>query len=222
MATEFPGNSNVEKQPAKKAAAKPPKKVEKVTTGAVVTRKKPLGKKMKEFVVGDDSKSVVSYIWFDVLIPGARDMVFDAFSQGLERKLYGEVRSARRGRAGALGTVFGNATYNAYNRYSASSTSLRPDPRQQQTMPNRRGRAQMRDLAEIVLASRVEATEVLDAMIAIIDQYETVSVADLWDLIGVTGEPTDEKWGWTDLIGADVIKVHEGYLLDLPRPGSLD
>lgn len=80
----------------------------------------------------------------------------------------------------------------------------------------------MRDLAEIIFETRVEATEVLDAMIAIIAQYDAVTVADLWELLGRTGEPTDERWGWTELLGADVAKVHEGYLLDLPRPSALD
>ena len=89
-------------------------------------------------------------------------------------------------------------------------------------MPNRRGRAQVRDLAELIFENRAEATEVLDAMIAIADQYQAVTIADLWDLLGRTGEPTDENFGWVDLIGTDVVKVHEGYLLDLPRPHALD
>jgi hypothetical protein len=221
MATEFPGNSNSDKGPEKKAPAKPPKKVEKITTGVVVTRKKPLGRKVKEFIVGDDSKSVLQYMIHDVVIPGIRDTVFESVTQGFEKRLYGEVRGGRRRGGSAMGQIFGNATYNAYNRYSASSSTLRPDPRQQGT-PNRRGRAQQRDLAEIIFETRVEATEVLDAMIAIMDQYGNVSVPDLWDLIGRTGEPTDEKWGWTDLVGTDIVKVHEGYLLDLPRPSALD
>jgi len=217
---EFPGNSRTdkEKSPAK---AVPAKKVDKIVTGAVTTRKKPLGKKIKEFIVGDDSKSVVSYVWQDILVPSAKDMVFDAFTSGVERKMYGEVRS-RRGRGGMnpMQQMFGNATYNAYNRYSASSSTLRPDPRQAQ--PNRRGRAQVRDLAELIFDERGDATEVLDAMIAIADQYQSVSIADLWDLLGRTGEPTDENFGWVDLTGTDIYKVPEGYLLDLPRPHVLD
>lgn len=220
MTNEFPGNSHQDKEQHTAKAAKPAKKVEKIVSGAVVTRKKPLGRKIKEFIVGDDSKSVVQYVWQDILVPSARDMVFDAFTSGVERKMYGEVRRGRRG-GSAVQQMFGNATYNAYNRYSASSSSLRPpDPRQQ--MPNRRGRAQIRDLQELIFENRVEATEVLDAMIAIADQYNAVTVADLWDLLGRTGEPTDENFGWTDLVGTDIVKVHEGYLLDLTRPGALD
>lgn len=222
MENEFPGNSNAEKQPSKKAAQQP-KEVKKVVTGEVVTRKKPLGRKVKEFVVGDDSKSVIQWIWSDVLIPGVKDTIFEAATGGLERRMFGESRRRRIG-AGPMGAggLFGNVTYNAYNRYSGASSTLRPDPRQQQAMPNRRGRANRKDIGEIILSTRVECTEVLDQMIAIIAQYDAVTLADLWEMLNTTGEFTDEKWGWTDLMGADVIKVHEGYLLDLPAPVSLD
>jgi hypothetical protein len=220
MENQFPGNSRTDKEKSPAKAA-PAKKVDKIVTGTVTTRKKPLSKKFKEFVVGDDSKSVLSYVWQDILIPSARDMVFDAFTSGVERKMYGEVRS-RRGRGNPMQQMFGNATYNAYNRYSASSSSLRPDPRQAQAAPNRRGRAQVKDLAELIFDSRGDATEVLDAMIAIADQYQAVTISDLWDLLGRTGEPTDENFGWADLVGTDIYKVPEGYLLDLPRPHALD
>lgn len=220
MENQFPGNSRTdkEKSPAK---ATPAKKVEKIVTGTVTTRKKPLGKKFKEFIVGDDSKSVVQYVWHDILVPSARDMVFDAFTSGVERKMYGEVRS-RRGRGNPMQQMFGNATYNAYNRYSASSSTLRPNAQAPVAQPNRRGRAQVKDLAELIFDSRGDATEVLDAMIAIADQYQAVSISDLWDLLGRTGEPTDENFGWSDLVGTDIYKVPEGYLLDLPRPHALD
>ncbi len=220
MDNQFPGNSHQDKENLTPKKAAPAKKVEKIVTGTVSTRKKPLGRKIKEFIVGDDSKSVVQYVWQDILVPSARDMVFDAFTSGVERKMYGDVRSrGRRGR-NPMQELFGNATYNAYNRYSASSSSLRPDPRAQQ--PNRRGRAQVRDLQELVFDQRGDATEVLDAMIAIADQYNAVTISDLWDLLGRTGEPTDENYGWTDLVGTDIYKVPEGYLLDLPRPHALD
>jgi hypothetical protein len=55
----------------------------------------------------------------------------------------------------------------------------------------------------------------------LIEKYETVSVADLYELLGVTSSYTDEKWGWVDLREATIRRVRDGYLLDLPKPESL-
>ena len=51
----------------------------------------------------------------------------------------------------------------------------------------------------------------------LIDTYSMVSVADLYDLIGVTGNYTDNKYGWTNIRNAEVVRVREGYLLKLPK-----
>jgi hypothetical protein len=72
------------------------------------------------------------------------------------------------------------------------------------------------------LATRVEAEEVIDRLFDVVSRYETATVADLYEMVGVTGNYTDDKWGWTDLRGASVQRVRNGYLLDLPRPEPLD
>jgi hypothetical protein len=221
MDNQFPSNSQTGPPTAPKA--QPKKKVERVVTGDVIRRKKSLGKRFKETFTGNDTKSVGSYVLFDVLIPGAKEIVADVITQGVERSLFGEAR-ARRSRFGGgpvVGGIFGNATYNAYNRVTQSPPiGLPQDPRQRQQAPGLRGRVQQRDLQEIVLPERGQATAVLDQMIAVISQYGVCSVSDLWDMLGVTGEHTDENWGWTDLQGSDVERVNEGgqygYLLQLP------
>jgi len=68
----------------------------------------------------------------------------------------------------------------------------------------------------------VEAEEVIDRMFDLVSRYEVVTVADLYELVGVSGEYTDAKWGWTDLRGAAAMRIRDGYLLDLPRPIYLD
>lgn len=219
MESEFPSNSNA---PNVQAKGKAKKKVDKVVVGEVIQRKKPLFKRFKETFTGDDTRSVISFIFFDVLIPSAKDMVADAVSQGVERKLFGEVRSSSRRGGYRPPGIFGNAGYSAYNRMSQGASSLRPDPRSARA-PSHRGRIQQHTFDEIILGTRAEAVEVIDSLIAIIAQYEVATVADLYELVGVTGgDFIEEKWGWTDLRGADVQRINEGYLLNLPRPEPLD
>jgi hypothetical protein len=194
-----------------------PKKIEKVVAGQVVRRKKPLSKKFMETFVGGDAKSVWQYVVFDVLIPAGKDMVADAFSQGIERMLFGEARSTSR-RTGARP---GGNGYISYNRYSPSNSQRRDEPRERNSGPSRRARA-THDFDEIILATRAEAQEVVDRLFDIVAKYGTVSVADLYELVGVTGSYTDDKWGWTDIRGASVARISSGYLLDLPQPEPIN
>ena len=96
-----------------------------------------------------------------------------------------------------------------------------PDP---QKLPPRtmsqRGRAR-HDFDEIVLDSRAEAAEVIDTLTEVVSRYGEVSVADLYTMVGIRPNHTDEKWGWVELGDADVARVRGGYLLDLPDPEPL-
>ena len=73
-----------------------------------------------------------------------------------------------------------------------------------------------------VFDTRKEAEEVLDRMDDLIDTYGVVSVADLYDLVGISGNYTDNKYGWTNLRNADVQRVRDGYLLKLPKALPFD
>jgi hypothetical protein len=50
-----------------------------------------------------------------------------------------------------------------------------------------------------------------------VSQYEQATVNDLYELVGVSGNFTDENYGWTDIRGAGITRIRGGYLLDLPK-----
>ena len=56
----------------------------------------------------------------------------------------------------------------------------------------------------------------------LLEDYKMVSVADLYDLVGITGKVTDNNFGWTDLRNASVTRDRDGYLINLPRAIALD
>jgi hypothetical protein len=86
---------------------------------------------------------------------------------------------------------------------------------------SRRARAR-HDFDEIVLESRGEAEEVLDRMFDLLSRYDSVSVADLYELTGIQSAHTDQKWGWPDLRGSQVTRTRTGgYVIDLPEPSPL-
>lgn len=221
MQDEFPGNAHSNRERAAKKAPeeeqpKTEKRVEKLEGVEVVRRKKPFGRRFFETFFGGDAKTVVNYVLMDVLVPAAKDMVADAVSQGVERTLFGEARSRSR-RTGFRGGD--SAPWTSYNRFSSPDRS--PQRAEQRREISRASRSR-HDFGEIVLDNRVHAEQVLDNLIECLSKYGTATVADLYDLVEVTSSFTDSKWGWTDLRGADISRVRDGYLLDLPRPEPLD
>jgi hypothetical protein len=205
MDSEFPPNSVRAKLESSEPDTPEDKKVEPVVKGEVVRRKKPLSKRFHETFLGGDARGTAQYVVFSVLIPAAKDMLVEAGAQGIERLVYGE--SKRRPSRSAPGHI-------AYNRMTPSD---RPPPAQM----SRRARSRF-DFDEIILQSRGEAEEVLDRMFDLLSRYDSVSVADLYELTGVQSAHTDQKWGWTDLRGSSVHRTRSGgFLLDLPEPNPL-
>ena len=207
---DYPPNSEASKRRLREEADK---NIKRITTEDPVRRRKPLRKQFSETFISGDLKSTSQYVMFDVLVPAAKDLIVETFERGLEKLFFGDSR--RRGgstppQAGPTGMV-------SYNRYAMQSS--------RQTGPQRtisRMARSRHDFDEIVLQSRTEAEEVIDRLFEVVSRYGSASVADLYELVGISGTHTDNKWGWTDLRGAGVSRVRGGYLLDLPEPQPLD
>lgn len=207
----YPGNSRAAK--ASEEEISEPKKVNSVVTGEVTRRKKPLGKRFAETFIGGDISTVASYVVLQVLIPAAKDAMSDAVSQGIDRMLFGDRESPRSRSARSSGTN-GYVSYNRMAQGAAKARSGLDEFRR----PERRT---AHDFDEIILATRAEADEVIERLFDLVGQYEQATVADLLELVGVTSNHVDHKWGWTDVRGAGVTKIRNGYLLDLPRPEAI-
>lgn len=216
---DYPANSRAAKQrtetPRPKAAQE--KKIEKVVTGSVVQRKRSLGKRFHDTFVGGDSRSVGQYIVMDVLVPATKDMIHDVITSYVERMLFPDSRPIGGRRRSSSSSSVGRINY------GGASSSIRRDPREEDRRRHvSSGSRSKHDFGEIILEKRVEAEEVIDRMIDQIREYGQVSIADLYDMVDVTSQFTDNKWGWYDLEGARVRYVNGGYLLDLPRPVDFD
>lgn len=212
---QFPSNSKTGRETEKED----PKDIKQVTVGKVIVRKPSLGKRFIRTFISGDGHSVGQYVLMEILVPAFKDLISDIVSQGVEKMVYGDARSTSR-RTGQR--PVGGGTYVAYNRpdstppwrRGSSRESSRPDI-------SRRARAS-HDFKEIVLNTRPEANEVLDQMYALFDKFGQVTVSDLYELVGLSSNFTDEKYGWTNLHGSDVQRVRDGYLLDLPKPIVLE
>jgi hypothetical protein len=213
---DFPGNSQRAKEQAEAPKREERPKVERITTAEAVQRKPGLGRKFKETFIGGTGRMAFEYMVTDVVVPAIRDTLFDALQGGLDRLIYGESR--RRGSSGPTG--YSNVGHVNYQRMSTSTT--RPPASTGTRMLSRKSRAR-HDFGELVIASRVEADEVLDRMYETLSRHEVVYVGDLYEMTGIDSSHADYKWGWTQLRGARVSRMRTGgYLLDLPEPIALD
>ena len=75
---------------------------------------------------------------------------------------------------------------------------------------------------DIILNSRGEAEDVLVRMDELMETYGLVRVADLYDLVGITGNYTDNKYGWTNIRNAEIVRVRDGYMIKMPRAVPID
>lgn len=180
------------------------KKIEQVTSKPITKKKQNFGTKAVAAFIGEDIHNVGEYLLYDVAIPAAKNLVSDMVSQGIERILFGE--SAPRGRSGSSGS---RVSYGSYSRPGMAPGNSRPA-----SSRNRR----YHDFSDIELESRDEALLVLDRLADLIEEYGLATVADLYDLCGISTEYTDENWGWTSARNMSVIRSRHGYMLQLPRP----
>lgn len=182
------------------------KKVEKVVTGEIVKKKRSPFARLTQQFVAEDSGSVLEYLVVDVLVPAAKELVLNMFTQGLERTLYGE-KSPRN-----------TSQRNGYTNYASRSSpaSGRHGSGATVTQLNRYQRAN-HDFRDLIIPNRGEAEDVLDRLRELIHDYGSVTVADFYEMLGLTGEFTDDKWGWYDLRAAFIKPVRGGYMFSMPR-----
>ncbi len=214
--TDYTANSHKSKEePKVDSVEKTESKFSRITTDEAIQKKKSLSSKIAESFTGDDATSVGNYVLFDVILPNVKTMVSEAVSQGIERMLFGDTK---RRSASIMGR--GNTGYTSYNRMHSASPGRAFEPDEPRQM-SRRGRA-MHDFKEIVIRDRGEAEMILATLTEGIETFGIITVADLYDLAGITGSFTDRKYGWTDLRDSRVRRVSDGYLLDLPNTVQVD
>ncbi len=180
------------------------KKVTQVAKGSVKTKKKSGFRKLVDAFIQEDATTVKNYIWNEVLVPAVKKTFSDTVTNALDMFLWGK-NGGRRPRGAAE-----RVSYRSY--YDRPSSSYRsPDSRQKSY-----------DYDDVILDSREEADEVLARMEELLTDYKVVSVADFYDLVGITGKTTDNNYGWTDLRNAAVVRDRDGYLIKLPRAEALE
>lgn len=218
---QLPGNSHRSQQKVSDAPAKAePKKIEKVVKGEVVTRKKPFFRRMADSFMVNRADVVGEVVFWDVLVPAAKNTIADAATSFVNRMMFGD--NSPRGRAPSIVGQVINQSVGAYGHAQQQQYAYNRvgNPIPGAPVISRVGRAR-HDFKEIIIPTRVEADELVAQLLWHIEQYNAVTVADFYQMCGITPDYTDDKFGWTDIRGTGVLLVRDGFILDLPRPIEL-
>lgn len=203
---DYPNNSyahknKMESKKGKKTNQK--KEIKKIVNGSVKTKNKSFLSKVAEVFVPDDIDNVKDYILYDVMIPAAKKFLSDS----VDAILYGGSSKRSRGIADKITFIDYNKRYNRdrdRDRYSRSES---------------RG---VHSSTDVILESRADAEAVIMAMEELIDEYTVATIADFNELVGVTGQYTDNNYGWMDISSARVIGVRDGYVIRMPKAALID
>lgn len=194
----YPGNSHKSKD-VKKTAPTDEKKIQKRVSKPAKTKKKGELRKIAEEFIVDDVKNIKTYVITDVLIPTIKETIWDILTNTLDMFLFNGTKDHRK-----HGKSSPKISYRDY--YDSK---------------NDRGRNyEIRDrfdYDDLEFDSRGEADAVLTGMLETIDQYGVVSVADMYDMADVTAPYTGNRYGWTSLRNAEVVRVRNAYIIKLPK-----
>jgi hypothetical protein len=181
-----------------KNAPQDEKRIEKVVRGPVKTKKKNGLSKAASLFISEDIDNVGEYLLTDWVVPTVKKAILGA----LDMILNG-------GRSSYSGRQSGSkVTYRSYGKYY-------DDPGYERRSA---GTARPRfDYDDIVFANRGEAEAVREEMDNVIERYGFVTVADMYDMAELPQPYTSNKFGWTSIRNAEVVRDREGYILKLPK-----
>ena len=204
---DYSSNSHKSREVVEKQNALPEKKVNAVVTTPAKMKKRSGFRRFADIIIAEDATNVKSYIFTDVLIPALKKAISDIFSNGIDMLLYGESGKSRKSSPSS------RISYrNYYDR-----TEDRRDSRNVETYS--------RDIFDydIEFDSIGEANIVLNSLEGLIDRYGVANIGDLYDLSGIsTTNYAVNKYGWTDVRGAQVIRSRDKYVLRMPKATPID
>ena len=199
---DYEPNSHKYKSEQQQALAESKKKPSKVISGTAKVKKRSEAGKFADAFISEDAGNIKSYILMDILVPTIKNTISDIVKNAVDMFLGIDSRRVRNG----------NASRISYGKYYEDRN----------TRSNRDRIDERVRYDEVILDTRGEAESVLIALDEIIETYGMASIADFYDLVGVTGSFTDNKYGWTNLRSAKPIRTREGWIIKFPKAVALD
>lgn len=193
-----------------------------VSADMVVNKKIGLGGKLVKMFVAEDAKTIKDTIVNDYIIPAIKDVIHDTITKTTDMIFYGETRSTK------ISGTKSYSSYSAYTPYSAyygnpnRSSSLTKGYDNKDEDYNR----VIYEYEPVIIKghgkdSMMKAEEVRHYIIDTLNEYHNISVLELYSKVSRRAPHTFQKYGWDNLSHIEIVRVPEGYLIDLPKPVPL-
>ena len=166
----------------------------------LVKKKDSWFEKAAKWFISEDVDDIKSYLIFDLIIPGIKDVTFDL----VEMMLFGE-KSSRKKRGSSKVSYSGY--YDRKERRSRSKSRNR----------DREDKDTYIDYKDIIVEDRGDAEDIVDRIQDLIDRNGKASIADLLDLVNLPSNFADVDWGWTNPRSISYRRVRDGYKIDVDR-----
>ncbi len=176
----------------------------------LVSTKKPLGKRISDTFLTEDTADIKNYIIRDVIIPGIKNVILDFISMLFfgETCFDGRRNSRRIDRHERI-------DYRSHYRINSGRRSRDYDDNDYYDSDNKV------DFRNIIVRDREDAEIIVSNMRSRIRDEGAASIANLLDYIDVVGRYTDNNWGWDNERDIGIRRVASGYLIDVAEPKYL-
>ena len=209
-----PNSDRAKEETAKHTASPEEKGVHKIID-PIEVRKPSKAREISGMFIKNDAKTVTDNIVFDVIIPSLTDMLLEGLHSAIDMFFGGRSSSRRSGRYNDR-----RGSRISYARYYDDDDRPRKRHHYEEEPPRRQRYSNRVD--EIVVGSKWKAQEVLDDMERCIEEFDVVSVKDLYKMVGIEGDWTTDGWGWTDISDAYIKTLRGGgYEIVLPKPKKI-
>ena len=169
------------------------KKNIKVIDCKVEVKKKNELSKLADIFFKEDLISVKDHILKEVIFPSIKKALAESGKTAIDMIFYGETRSSSKRYSNRY------KTYDDY--YNANENTV---------------------VTSDIFKSRTAAEDVLSELLNIIAGYNLVTVSEYYGIVNQPTRYTDERYGWTNLDNARVVRIRDGYMIKLPRPLPID
>lgn len=199
--------------PPKKEVSTPDKKIEKAIEGTAIIKKKSEFRKLMDMFFNEDWANIKTFVFTDVLVPTIQKAITDIVVNSIYMIVY----------------PGGGKRYRSDYQGSNSRIAYDKNPSFSNARPNEPAQARTRtgfSYDDVLFETFADAKDALVSMDETMAKYRMVSVADFYDIAGISGSrcpDTYNNYGWTDIHLADVVRAWNGkWTIKLPRPLPFD
>ena len=196
----------------KEATAEKPKLK---AVGTVTKRKRNVLERLVVGLIGPDGLPAIGhYLGSEVVMPAVKDIIANSLTTGIQMAIFGKDSATRPNT-----TNYQQTSRAAYSQRTYRPTTNYSNPQPTIKQRNGQDRASNFNSEDYIMDDRTEAMKALSSIQEYADEYNQVSLADFFDVMGVDTQYTDNNYGWLydDIMKGKVVMIRGGYALRLPR-----